>query len=149
MRDSTGVQVCYKNQLFFADKNNGWLTGTCNGVASGVYLYRTPDGGTTWETVTLPAPVDQPELFTNFSQVCESAFPQTDEKGAVHIAVNCKNMEDPLKQLSSYVYRTTDNGSHWQIQPYPGGTLVIVSQTKWFSAEIDLAFQRGWRRFVE
>ena len=132
--DTSGVQVCYKHQMFFLDDQHGWLSGTCNGVAAGVYLYLTNDGGTSWEEVQLPVPNDKPDLFTDFNQVCESAFPQKDDSGALDLAMTCKDMNDQFGPLEGYTYHLPANSDRWQIQSYPGGTLMVISQTKWVAA---------------
>jgi photosystem II stability/assembly factor-like uncharacterized protein len=57
------VQACYKTGMLFTSAQEGWLTGTCSGVAAGVWLYRTGDGGVTWQPVQLPAPESRPDLL--------------------------------------------------------------------------------------
>ncbi len=43
-----------KNGLSFADNKHGWITGSWNG--NGFWLYRTNDGGKTWNRQDLPVP---------------------------------------------------------------------------------------------
>jgi hypothetical protein len=55
-----GIQICQKTGLQFSDAQHGWLTGTCNGVAPGVFLFKSSDGAPLQRPVTLTAPPARP-----------------------------------------------------------------------------------------
>jgi len=119
------VQACYKTNMLFTSAQEGWLTGTCNGVAAGVWLYRTGDGGATWQAVQLPAPQSKPDLFTNFENGCGSDHPTFLDFQTGYIAVACERLgTDPLV-TDYFLYSTRDGGKSWAPTSYPGGTLVF------------------------
>jgi len=121
-----GIQSCYKTALLFTDAQNGWLTGDCNGVAAGVLLYRTRDGGQTWEYVSLPPPPENPGQFEDFTMACGSYSPDFQDAQNGKIAVQCINMETDLRQIDYYLYQTGDGGESWTSNLYPGGRLLFL-----------------------
>ena len=100
-----GIQSCSKNGLIFADAQNGWLTGSCNGVAAGVLLFQTHDGGKTWSNVNLPDPDNHPGIYQNFDAVCASQFPNVSAE-SVQLEVACKFMNAPLDQPVVLLYQS-------------------------------------------
>jgi photosystem II stability/assembly factor-like uncharacterized protein len=127
------VQACYKSNMRFTSTQEGWLTGTCNGVAAGVWLYHTSDGGATWEAVQLPAPQSKPDLFTNFENLCSSDHPTFLDVQTGFIAVACERMETDPRVTDYFLYSTRDGGKNWSPASYPGGALVF------FDAQTGLA----------
>ncbi len=118
-----GIQACYKNSLLFTDAKHGWLTGTCSGVAAGVLLFRTTDGGQTWQDVRLPAPASAPDLYTSFDMGCASNFPAFLEPRQGYIAVSCEHLTEDPRTTDHYLFFTDDGGETWSSTPYPGGEL--------------------------
>ncbi len=78
-QDSIGIHSCSKDQMLFTEALHGWMTGTCNGVAPGVLLFQTVDGGISWEKMSLPDPADEPGLFDSQDVMCGSTSPSLDE----------------------------------------------------------------------
>ncbi len=60
----------WKTGMSFADAQMGWITYENGGVAPGVTLYQTLDGGHAWALQSLPAPSSQADLFTNQNYSC-------------------------------------------------------------------------------
>jgi len=100
---------CEKTGMVFVDSQTGWVTGDCHGVAPGVFLQTTRDGGQTWQTPELPPPADQPDLFKQDTVGCGTYDP------APHgLVVRCVHFtEDPIR-TESFLYTTADGGQTWQ-----------------------------------
>jgi photosystem II stability/assembly factor-like uncharacterized protein len=137
MTNDAGIQSCTKNDMYFMDDQNGYLTGTCNGVAAGVLFYKTRNGGKSWAQVVLPEPSDQPGLFTNQDVNCGSYFPQMDQDKVVHISVACQFYNTTPQTTSSYSYTLNADGATWTIHPYPGGYLFFLDSKMALTAGLD------------
>jgi photosystem II stability/assembly factor-like uncharacterized protein len=118
-----GIQSCSKNAMLFTDAGHGWLTGTCNGVAAGVLLFRTVDGGHTWEAVNLPPPSGQASLFTDIGVECGSEYPVFLTPQVGFLAVRCSHFAQNPADMLAFLYATRDGGDTWKTVPYPGGAL--------------------------
>jgi photosystem II stability/assembly factor-like uncharacterized protein len=117
--DDTLLQSCGKTGLAFADEQIGWVTGDCAGVVPGApYLYRTTDGGLTWEAVELPEPDDQPGLFDSQTAGCGTQAPAFFVDGSGMLVMNCLDFN--TIQSSTYVYSTLDEGETWEVAAVPG-----------------------------
>lgn len=125
--DDGGIQICQKTGMHFADAQHGWLTGDCGGVAPGVLLFRTEDGGTSWQDVTLPAPPEEPGLFGDQS-VCGSYHPASVSPDQIRLIVQCRLYTSDPPAITSYFYTTEDSGTTWTPRPYPGGTLLVENE---------------------
>ena len=123
-----GIQSCSKNGLIFSDPQNGWLTGSCNGVAAGVLLFQTHDGGKTWSNVNLPDPDKHTGIYQNFDAVCASQFPNV-SVGVVQLEVACKFMNAPLDQPVVLLYQSTDGGTNWEKKEIPAGNLTYLPES--------------------
>ncbi len=131
-----GIQSLGKTGMAFYDTLNGWLTRDNYGVQEGAFYDRTFDGGTTWETVMLPAPADRPDLFQMADCVTHSARLVTPQSGS--IAVECRTYStDPPDQVG-YLYRTTTDAASWDIRPYPGGEVLFLNDSVAFALARDI-----------
>lgn len=122
-----GIQACYKPGMQLVDGQQGWLSVNCNGVMPGAILYHTQDGGSTWESITLPAPTADPTLFENPAAACgvDDLVFFTPSSGK--FTLTCANYEtDPLTYLY-YLYTTQDGGLTWTATAYPGGHLTFLN----------------------
>jgi photosystem II stability/assembly factor-like uncharacterized protein len=119
-----GIQSCTKTGLAFWDGSNGWLTGNCNGVRPGAFLYQTGDGGAHWTAVNLAAPADPPDLFTADQYACGVHAPFLRQNQA-YLGVECADMGNPAAGNISYLYRLASGGAP-VAQAYPGGDLFTL-----------------------
>ena len=111
----------WKTGMTFTDAQKGWLTYENGGVARGVTLYQSLDGGQTWALQSLPAPSTQPDLFTNESYSCGIYGMTFLNPQLGNMVVTCMMGSGDLKK--SWFYRTADGGSSWQssLLPTPAG----------------------------
>lgn len=103
-----------KTGISFQDKNVGYVAG--NVPAEGfVYLYRTDDGGGTWNQVALELPSELAGSMLNFSPPI--FFNPTQGK----LAVRYQNSAGQ----GMLVYTTNDGGQRWiPTTPFPGSGLI-------------------------
>jgi photosystem II stability/assembly factor-like uncharacterized protein len=118
----------WKTGMAFTDAQKGWLTYENGGVAPGLTLYGTVDGGNTWAPQSLPAPASQPDLFSNDNYSCGAyglAFLDAQQGSMV---VTCLMGSGDLKK--SWLYQTADVGQSWQssLLPAPGGDLQMIDE---------------------
>jgi photosystem II stability/assembly factor-like uncharacterized protein len=120
-------QSCYKSGMAFIDAKNGWMAGSCMGVMSGIYFYRTSDVGTTWSLVGLPAPKEKPDIFTDQETACGALTPQFISATAGQVPVRCSFLKDNTSQ--AWLYVTQDGGKTWASSPLPQpyGTMDSIS----------------------
>jgi photosystem II stability/assembly factor-like uncharacterized protein len=127
--DATGAfpsMGLWKTGMTFADAQKGWITYENGGVAPGLTLYGTANGGYSWAEQSLPAPASQADLFTNPNYSCGSynlAFLDSQQGGMV---VTCMMGSGDLKK--SWLYQTADAGQSWQssLLPAPDGDLQMI-----------------------
>ncbi len=127
--DATGAfpsMGLWKTGMTFADAQKGWITYENGGVAPGLTLFSTANGGYSWAERSLPAPDSQADLFTNQNYSCGSynlAFLDSQQGSMV---VTCLMGAGDLKK--SWIYRTSDAGESWQSNPLPvaGGDLQLI-----------------------
>ena len=129
---SDGPQSCGKTGMRFVDARNGWLTGDCQGVAPGLFLYRTTDGGATWALVSLPAPDSAADLFTRDDAGCGTNSLTFFDALSAKLAVACLILStDPIETVA-FVYTTTDGGESWTASPAPSrGQSFLDAQLGW------------------
>ncbi|HEY5119249.1 MAG TPA: hypothetical protein VII90_07320, partial [Anaerolineales bacterium] len=105
---------------------NGWLTGNCNGVAPGVLLFQTGDGGVTWNSIHLPVPTGHADLFTGNQYACgiNAPFILADQ---IYLGVECMDMSTNPGTSTPFLYRSPVSGSAWTSQAYPGGDIFTLN----------------------
>ncbi|MBN2084996.1 MAG: hypothetical protein JW748_07195 [Anaerolineales bacterium] len=119
-----GIQSCTKTGMAFSDGSNGWLTGNCNGVRPGAFLFQTKDGGSHWDPVSLAAPAPHPDLFTADQYACWVRAPFLNGNQA-YLGVECADMGNPAAGNITFLYRSSSGGAPTP-QAYPGGDLFTL-----------------------
>ena len=110
---------CGKTGMVFADSQTGWVTGDCYGVAPGVFLQATGDGGQTWQTPELAPPADQHDLFQSDVIGCGTYAAAAAAPQSAVIVVRCVHFTaDPIR-TDSFLYTTSDGGQTWRLSPTP------------------------------
>ena len=108
---------CTKTGMSFADTNTGLVTGDCNGVVpNSIYLYRTTDGGTTWNKIRLPIPAKLPDIYSNESNVCGSYNPGFQGQTG-WVVVKCNTYDPGVTQ--TFLYTSPDGGKTWSSHTVP------------------------------
>jgi photosystem II stability/assembly factor-like uncharacterized protein len=136
MNDLSGTQSCSKTGLVFATTQNGWMPTDCRGVAPVPYLFKTQDGGATWDKVGLPAPAGTTDLFNQWYCGLHSPLLFTDQAG--DFVLKCDQFDNGQKISQYYLYQTKDNGLSWTTYPYPGGDLKFIGQMAAFALGRDI-----------
>jgi photosystem II stability/assembly factor-like uncharacterized protein len=131
-----GIQSCSKTGLAFSNGSAGWLTGNCNGVRAGAFLFQTADGGTHWDPVTLPAPADHPDLFTADQYACAVHAPVLQGNQAF-LGVECADMSSSTGLKIGYLYRVASGGSI-DSRAYPGGDIFTLDGSRIWALGLEI-----------
>ena len=126
---------CQKNDVWFRDAQHAYAVGTCNGVMAGLYLYDTADGGETWNEITLPAPAERPDAYTNEMSMCEGTDLRFTDDQNGRLLVRCTDMND--MQAQRWLYLTQDGGQTWTsaLLPAPLGEIEFLDDNLgWYVA---------------
>jgi len=130
-----GIQSFPKTGMGFADALNGWLTRDGEGVDMTPHVFKTADGGASWQRIDLPTPAGKPNFFTNY--VCGSYSPNVFSAKAVTVALKCLDAVN-YKTERDYVYSTTDGGSTWKAYALPD-TYIMGEGLLFLDANIGVA----------
>jgi photosystem II stability/assembly factor-like uncharacterized protein len=122
-----GIQFCHKTGMLFTDAKHGWLTGDCNSVAPGVWLFKSSDAGASWQEVELPDPAGSQGLFTDQNAACGASDPFFFSNDLGHLSVTCYNFMLTPMTYTYYLYTTRDGGATWTSSTYPGEALFFIS----------------------
>lgn len=118
--------VGFKSGMSWLSTSTGWITGAINAAQNFVYLYRTQDGGVTWQQQSLPLPSGQ-AVVTMYPPVFFSAT-----EGLLPVTFNT-----PPQGVGLIVYATHDGGATWS-----SSTLLPNIGTTW-NRDL-LTMQQGW-----
>ncbi len=142
--DGSGVQSCTKSGIWFVDPERGWLTGSCNGVAPGVFLFKTSNGGSTWDKVDLPVPEGYEPLFGLETGYCGSVSSTAPEANVIKIGMLCQQFE-PQPESIYFQALSVDNGNTW-------GNITQLPLDQMYAYhvedEIDLTLADVWMKSV-
>jgi photosystem II stability/assembly factor-like uncharacterized protein len=138
-KKETIPMTCGKSGIRFRDGKNGWISGDCPGLMPGIYLYRTGDGGLTWQAVDLPVPNNQPDVFRKDVSLCglPMAPVYVGERG-VYLVVRCSTGD--ANTTLSWVYISRDGGQNWvsELLPAADGNLLFLDfNLGWFLSKAD------------
>jgi photosystem II stability/assembly factor-like uncharacterized protein len=114
--DVGGIQSFAKTDMVFMDAHTGWLTRDGNGVDPIPHVFRTTDGGVTWNRIDMPTPIQMPNLFTDYA--CGTYTANRFSLTSAIFAMKCEDVATFQKQLN-FQYVTTDGGQTWQTLPLP------------------------------
>jgi photosystem II stability/assembly factor-like uncharacterized protein len=137
--NGAGIQSCQKNGIWFVDEVHGWLTGSCNGVATGVLLYRSDDGGVTWQTVELPVPAGCEALFSMEKGYCGSNPIHEVDVSHLRVEVACRQVQ-PVDATVFFDAVSEDGGWTWSVTKVDhsrqytydiGGRLIVDLSQEW------------------
>ncbi len=107
----------------FVKEQTGWiLRETLDPYVPFAPVYHvTTDGGLTWRSLSFPAPLDAPDLFSEFEE-CEPYQLNLLTEETVRLKVTCrkkfKRGPDPI----AYIYASDDAGYTWNAYPLPLST---------------------------
>jgi photosystem II stability/assembly factor-like uncharacterized protein len=135
-----GIQSFPKTGFVFADAQNGWLTRDAQGVENIPHVFRTADGGVTWNRIDLPAPSDKPNLFTDYA--CGTYTPNVFSPASIIVALKCLDVATYQAQLN-FQYATTDGGATWTILPLPVGYSMSAANDGLLYFDLTHAFALG------
>jgi photosystem II stability/assembly factor-like uncharacterized protein len=129
--------------MVFADTSLGLRTlQTTGAYGPGAPAYdTTTDGGATWVSHELPAPLDAPGLFDQYPY-CESYQPVLLSAKSVHLLVGCFDYSNPPVQFSSYLYSSSDGGGSWTTVKLPDKVLASQDTLFYFDASRALLLGR-------
>jgi photosystem II stability/assembly factor-like uncharacterized protein len=125
--------------MVFPDAQHGWLawqTTCAYGPGAPAYA-TTPDGGTNWNPLELPAPVDAPSLFSDYDYA-EPYQVNALSATSVRLLMGAFTYGDPPDKFISYLYQTEDGGSTWKTTLLPAKVLASAYTLKFFDANTGL-----------
>jgi photosystem II stability/assembly factor-like uncharacterized protein len=135
-----GIQSFPKTGFVFADAQNGWLTRDAQGVENIPHVFRTTDGGVTWNQIDLPAPSDKPNLFNDYS--CGTYTPNVFAPASIIVALKCLDAATYQNQLN-FQYATTDGGATWTALPLPAGYSMSAANGVLLYFDLNYGFALG------
>jgi photosystem II stability/assembly factor-like uncharacterized protein len=129
--------------LVFADPMDGMRTLQDLGAyGPGPASYEaTSDGGANWVSVTLPPPLDAPDLFNQYPY-CETYQPVMLSAYSIRLLVGCFDYSDPPQKYISYLYITLDGGTSWKTVRLPAKVLAPDYRLLFFGADQALLLGR-------
>jgi photosystem II stability/assembly factor-like uncharacterized protein len=122
-----GPQSCQKTGLHFNDAQNGWLTGDCQGVASGLFFMHSTDGGATWNNFDLPAPASQPDILTRQDAGCGTYSLHFFDPQNAKLSISCLILGPNVITSSYLIYSSADGGQNWTSNPSPARSLTFIN----------------------
>jgi photosystem II stability/assembly factor-like uncharacterized protein len=123
---SDDLQSFSKTGMVFFNANTGWVSRDSGGVQPGAFIDVTEDGGSTWQSLQLPPPEDDPDIFEKEYCGMHSPVLFTELSGA--LVVECRRFDGDERVSTSYLFSTTNSGQTWSRLDYPGGKLHFVDQ---------------------
>jgi len=111
------------------DPLRAMITQSVPGAAYGwpIEFFITHDGGRIWRTQELPAPADQPGLFSAYDR-CYASSPVFLPSGPALAVVTCENDSG---DSAAFITRTADDWTTASAFPFNGRDLLFVGETGW------------------
>jgi len=138
--NTSGPAALQVTGLAFQDAQTGWL-GVSQVMGAGApspatnwLIYRTQDGGHSWETIDLQPPDGLPAGFDGVNPWCGVEGVHTLPPRVIDIAVFCTGEGDYASFSNPYArfhYHSRDGGQTWQSWPASGNEVFINALTGW------------------
>jgi photosystem II stability/assembly factor-like uncharacterized protein len=124
--NDTTIQLFDKTGVAFITPQYGWLTRDFRGVDPYVHLNWTQDSGITWEAIEIPPPPPLPTLFQN--GLAALYDPYLTAPGEGHFRLFTRHYQDEEMIDRNFLYKTSDQGTNWDILDMPSGDLYTVTE---------------------
>ncbi len=124
------IQSFDKTGVDFTSPEYGWLTRFFRGVTPRITLEITSDGGGTWESLEMPPPPSKTDLFSTCACGLYDPHLESNKSGSLRVTCECEPYDNPL--IKSYLYKTNDGGSNWEIEYIPEGDLHFISPGNYY-----------------
>ena len=119
--------TCHSTDFAFSDASFGWMTLHCPFLPGAVYVATTYDGGISWESLTLPPPTPNPDIFRESSSCwTESPHLFSQETGALSMVCVLEDGQGS----ENFVLLTDDGGLTWESHQAPEGKLLLLEPAK-------------------
>ncbi len=132
------LQGCLKTGMVFQE-DRGWMTYDCQGVYRQALVDWTEDGGETWQPIWLPLPQAEAE---NEDSYCTAKDPYLFSSTRGALLVECHSSFDTTKKTERFLYLTSDAGSTWTSNDFPGTTLLFIDEQTVFALGEDISFSK-------
>ncbi|MEJ2569586.1 MAG: two-component regulator propeller domain-containing protein [Anaerolineales bacterium] len=135
------LQGCMKTGMVFHE-DRGWITYDCQGVYRQALIDWTEDRGETWQPIWLPLPQAEAEDEDSY---CTTKNPYLFSSTQGALLVECYHFSGTLKTTERFLYLTSDAGSTWNVNDFPGATLLFIDEQTVFALgqEISLSLNQG------
>ncbi len=135
------LQGCMKTGMVFQE-DHGWITYDCQGVYRQALIDWTEDGGETWQPIWLPLPQAEAEDEDSY---CTTKNPYLFSSTQGALLVECYRFSGTLKTAERFLYLTSDAGSTWTVNDFPGTTLLLLDEQTVFALgqEISISKNQG------
>ncbi len=153
-----GIQSCRKRAMAFADAQTGWLTSDCMESGGLPSVFKTIDGGFTWQEIMIPSPFA--DYFHDNYCGMRAAVPFSDASAV--FSMKCEDITVSGKNEHDFLVSTSDAGSTWQmfalpedfrISGVPGDNLYFVNPQTGLILSRDIYLTqnggRSWERLKQ
>jgi photosystem II stability/assembly factor-like uncharacterized protein len=126
------LHYCCKTGMVFSGADTGLVT-FGRGPMGGAFINWTDDGGLTWESHPLPRPEGAFEELgdADYGILCESHSPTLFSPQYGRVTLECWTDLDASDTVS-FIFTTTDGGTTWDPEAYPGGqTFFLKPEVGW------------------
>jgi len=133
------LETLVNSELGFANLGDGWMLKDSLGGFE-PFLEITRNGGQTWESVPLPGPEG---AWVDWNERCLGSNPHFFGGSQGVFLLSCApigvEISSHEEEVTSYLYRTADFGSSWDVKPLPAPVdqLVFVDDQRGFALGVE------------